>query len=105
MKIIGTVGTDRYDGPDLLIQATKDEVARILGQYSASQMKERGIKESDLKVGFQINVDAAWSRLYWLERRRYELEQLTRACRSVIEGIEGTAHVFNEIDPKKDVTT
>lgn len=89
MKIIGDASNGK-----LLIEASRDEVANMLGAYSVYQMKEAGLSERDLKPGTEINVKGAWERLYWLERNWHEFNSLRDACRSALRETERLQPLF-----------
>lgn len=92
MKIIGEAANER-----LLIEATRDEVANLLGAYSQYHLKEAGLSYDDLKPGKDINVRGAWEKLYWLEHRGDEFNPLREALQRALKEIEQAKPLFSQI--------
>lgn len=92
MKIIGNA-----TGGKLLIEATPDEVANIMGAFSAYQLKDIGLKSTDLKPGMEIKVSSAWSRLYWLSRKQDQFSELRKACEQALKHTAQLESVFSVI--------
>jgi hypothetical protein len=99
MKIIGAAA----DGK-LLIEATRDEVANLLGAYSAYQLKDAGLSENALKPGVEIEVRGAYERLYWLQNRHHEFGHLRDALSRALRETERLQPVFSIIkgEPQDD---
>jgi hypothetical protein len=72
MKIIGTVG-----GNDMLVQASRDELANLLGHYYSSQAA------SYLRVGAEIRVSDMYRQLRKLADAQRELKAASQTLHSV----------------------
>ena len=92
MKIIGEAANER-----LLIEATRDEVANLLGAYSKYQLTEAGLTEKDLKPGMDINVRGAWDQLYWFANRGDEFADLRRALADALKRLDEAKPLFSAI--------
>ena len=92
MKIIGETTHGR-----LLLDASRDEVANLLGAYPAYQLKEAGLSENDLKPGVDINVRGAWDQLYWFSNRGDEFTELRRALADALKRLDESKPLFSAI--------
>lgn len=72
MKIIGTMG-----GDDMLVQASKSELAHLLGHYYSSQAA------SYLRVGAEIRVSDMYRQLRKLADAQRELKAASQTLHSV----------------------
>lgn len=77
-----------------LIAASEDDIAHILGEYSAYRLREKKI---EIKIGMVINVSPAYERLYWLENRNRDFDQLCRSLRYAADLIDDKRPLFDSI--------
>ena len=91
MKVIG----ETEEG--VLLTASKNEIANLFGAYSSHQMDEIGMKTSDIKPGLEINVKGAYEKMYWLEHRGYEFNELRVRLREALNRLENDVPLFKRI--------
>jgi len=73
MKIIGTIGSDRF-----LVEATGNDLAQVMGFHSTY-----GLKDADkLAVGKEIKVSPLYQALQASRERKGELAELANKLRS-----------------------
>lgn len=83
MKIIGESKSK------FILESEKDEVARIVGHYSASYV--------ELKVGQEIKVSELYRHLYELSHRKGELGKVSETLRAIASLLEVPASIVEEI--------
>jgi hypothetical protein len=93
MKIIGQAA----DGK-LLLEASKNEIANLLGAYSANMLREAGLSENYLKPGVQINVKGAYEKLYWLSNRKAAMDRLRGELLTMAQKLDDSEPLFKVIE-------
>jgi hypothetical protein len=94
MKIIASTG------PCLLVEATRDELAKIAGHHSAY-----GIKTTALEIGAEIRVSEAYEAVSKLRSSPRRVEEIKKLLAEVAEGLTPVKALIEPIEAQlKDVT-
>lgn len=72
MKIIGKTRDN------LLLEASAEEVARLLGHYYASN-----VARCELEIGAEVKVSEMWEQMYRLARAQRELKAASQTLHSI----------------------
>ena len=85
MKIIG----ESKEG--YIIEAHKDEIARLIGYYGEYALREKGKRVS---VGDEININGMYWQLYNLKNNQPKLKEIVKTLRNLADLLEPVCPVI-----------
>ena len=92
MKVIGTTKTG------FLLEATDNEVANLIGYYSAYTVKSKFSQREVVNVGDNIQIHAMYNCLKELTGKLATMEQVRASLRAVAASMEIVDPLLREID-------
>lgn len=100
MRIVGQASGDK-----LLLEATPDEIANLLGFYYSG---DEDLRKAGFKIGpgMEFKVSAEYQKVYWLRQRNREFEGLIQRLRETADAIECSRPAFDVVagEPAKEPT-
>lgn len=87
-----------------LIEATGTEIVRLFGEQNLQgPYVSRGLPSDKLRIGTEIDVDAAYKYLEWIYRHRDRFEGIAKQLRQAAASIDRFPELFSELSiPEAD---